>query len=137
MLGARIYFHEIYCEDFILKQEIQFTKNLWSLRFFPKSPWLLWKSTTRYFDWVLASSNVQRFERVLTFVQSIEWIVDIKYIPNIEWVSIFKYFLKNIWSVILEKTCQNFDSQGTYRSPLKFDFEQLKDIITANWRNNY
>ena len=26
----------------------------------------------------------------------------------------------------------NFNSQGTYRSPFKFDFEQLKDIITAN-----
>ena len=42
--------------------------------------------------------------------------------------------------IILEITqwCYNFDLQGTYISPLKFDFEQLKDIITAeNWRNPY
>ena len=37
---------------------------------------------------------------------------------------------------ILEKTCHNFDSEGTYRSPFKFDFEQLKDILTGNWRNS-
>ena len=35
------------------------------------------------------------------------------------------------------ETCHNFDSQDGYRSPFKFDFEQLKDIITASWRNTY
>ena len=35
------------------------------------------------------------------------------------------------------KTYHNFDSQGTYRNLFKFDFEQLKYIITANWRNTY
>ena len=33
-----------------------------------------------------------------------------------------------------EKLCHNFYLEGTYRSPFKFDFEQLKEI-TANWRN--
>ena len=33
------------------------------------------------------------------------------------------------------KTCHNFDSQGTYKSSFEFDFEQLKDVIIANWRN--
>ena len=32
---------------------------------------------------------------------------------------------------------KTFNSQGTYRSPFKFVFEQPKDIITANWRNTY
>ena len=81
---------------------------------------------------IFASSNVQWDERLLNFVQSFELIVNIKWIPNIEWVPTFKDFSKNIWSVILEKTCHNFGSQGTCRNPLKFDLQQLKDIITAN-----
>ena len=31
------------------------------------------------------------------------------------------------------KTCHNFDWQGIYKRPFKFDFEQLKDVIIANW----
>ena len=37
----------------------------------------------------------------------------------------------------MEKTCHTFDLQGTYRSLLKFSFEQLKDVITASLRNTY
>ena len=55
-----------------------------------------------------------------------------------------KDFSKNIWSVILEKKSHNFDLQGIYRSTFKFDFEQLKDIITATkeiftnfWRHDH
>ena len=50
----------------------------------------------------------------------------------------FKDFSKNVLSIILEKTwCQNVDLEGTYISPFKLDFEQLKDIVTVNWRNPY
>ena len=97
------YFHEMYYGNFALKQEVQYSKNFWLWKFLPKSQWLLWKSKIKYLDWVFASSNVQQTERLLNFVQSIEWIVNIKVITNIEWVPNFKGFSKNIWSAVLEK----------------------------------
>ena len=54
------------------------------VKIFAKNQMLLRKSKTKYLDSVFASSIVQRAERLLNFVQSIEWIVNIKQIPNIE-----------------------------------------------------
>ena len=111
-------------------------QKILTVRIFAKKP-ILWKSKAKHLNWVFASSIVQWSERLLNFIQSIEWIVSIKKISNIEWVPIFKDFTKNIWSIILEKTCHNFDSHGTYTIPFKFNFEQLKDNITVDWRNTY
>ena len=76
--------------------------------FAKKIPWLLWKSKTKYLNWAFASSNIQRTERLLNFVQSIEWIVNIKEITNIEWVPILKDFSKNVWSVFFGKNTSQF-----------------------------
>ena len=48
------------------------------VKIFARKPMVSMKSKTSYLDWLFASSNVQWAERLLNFVQSINWIVNIK-----------------------------------------------------------